>query len=114
MALASTGQASAEQNEMAFKAWIETVDDGDQIELKSMALDPTGGEVSYSLTVERISPAGTSRTSQGGSVYADAGKATILSRSRVNGFGAGTLRATLEVTRADGQTQLETLEIKGP
>ena len=62
MALASTGQASAEQDEMTFKAWIETVDDGDQIELKSMALDPTGGEVAYSLTVERISPAGTSRT----------------------------------------------------
>ncbi|MGB3627789.1 MAG: curli-like amyloid fiber formation chaperone CsgH, partial [Henriciella sp.] len=84
-------------------AWIdaETVDD--KVRLRSMVVSDADVDLTYTLTVERVSAAGTSKTSQGGRYSAEGGIEGVMSTSAVNQPEGGVLTAYLEVRDAAGQ-----------
>lgn len=94
-------------------AWIaaETVDD--KVRLQSMVLSDADLDLTYELTVERVSAAGTSKTSQGGRFSAEAGAEGVMSTSAVNQPADGVLKAYLEVRDADGRVWTDTFELGG-
>lgn len=110
LAIVSACQAEATGMDVS----IRTTELGEQIELESVVESGQPGAYAYSLTVERISSAGTSTSRQGGTVMKEAGAGAVtLSRSRVNALGDGTLRATLTVTGPEGETGTSTIELTG-
>ena len=107
------GAAIAGENNEGLKVWIESQEANGQIELQARICTDLSGEFSYKLTVERISSAGSSTSSQGGTVTIGEHRSLSLSRSRVNAPGEGTLKARLVVRGPDGTTAEDSLEWPG-
>lgn len=96
------------------EAWIEAETIGDKVRLQSMVLSDADLDLTYELTVERVSAAGVSKTSQGGRFSAQGGVEGVMSTSAVNQPEDGVLKAYLEVRGAAGEVWTDTVELGGP
>lgn len=105
---------SALADKPELKAWIELTELDGQLQLDSMASADQADTLTYTISLERISDAGTSSTRQGGRVEATAGEPVVLSRNRVNAMDNGTLRISLEVVDQDGESASDLIEIGNP
>lgn len=111
-AAAAVLAVSAHAEVAVMKAWLDVREVDGQLEFKSMAQTAEPSQLTYRLTVERISDSGRSSTSQGGNVVSEDSKAVVLSTVRVNRLDSGTVRAVLKVTTPDGQFAEDTIDWK--
>ncbi len=111
-AAAAVSAVSAHAEVSSVKAWLAVREVDGQLEFKSMAQTAEPSQLSYRLTVERISDSGRSSTSQGGSVASEDSEAVVLSTVRVNRLDNGTVRAVLKVTTPDGESAEDTIDWK--
>ena len=84
------------------KAWIDLDQQGDLLLVEAFCQAPQDCQVEYRLVAEKIGPAGTSKTSQGGKSSLTANEAGSLSRLKLKVTDRDEYRISLKVFR-DGR-----------